>query len=184
MIISACASPTETPAPEATAGSKTGLPGQWRTYQNPDFRYSIEVAPGWEIADAAKDEVIIFIGRPDGLSGLHILALNWSGTEEEFAQDNHNFHQRRAKVLFQPLSRTPVLMASGNMAEKFEYRVQNDSRFCIEHLVDVLLISGSSAYALQGSTCEEADALYSDIIKAMQRSFRLDSARAMIQGQP
>jgi hypothetical protein len=155
-------------------------PKEWRTYHNRDYQYTIRVAPDWDINESSKDEVIIFIGQQSGLAGLHILALNWSQTAEEFVDSMISFHQRRSKVLFEPLSRNAITMASGARAEQFRYRIQIASKFCVEHLVDVLLVAGPRGYALQGTVCEEAAADYLNVIEAMQQSFALDSRRASL----
>jgi hypothetical protein len=166
---------TSTPAQNSASPAK-----EWRTYHNSDYGYTIRVAPDWEINESSKDEVIIFIDRQRGLAGLHILAVNWSQTPEEFADSFISFHQRRAKVLFEPVSRNPIMLASGARAEQFRYRIQNASEFCVEYLFDVLLLAGRRGYALQGSVCEEAAPLYLDVIETMQQSFALDSGRASL----
>ena len=125
------------------------------------------------------NEVIIFIGRSNGVAGLHVLALDWFGTLEAFAQQNYDFHRRRAKVIFEPKAQVQVRLASGQPAERIEFRVRNDARFCTEILVDVLVMSGGRAYVLQGSVCEEAEKTYGPMIEAMQRSFKLELSRAV-----
>ena len=70
-------------------------------------------------------------------------------------------------------------LASGPTAERFAYRVQNETRFCVEYLVDLLLLSGGQAYALQGTVCESAVPLYLSLVEVMQRSFTPASDRAM-----
>lgn len=166
---------TSPPAQDAAAPAR-----EWRTFHNPDYQYTIRVAPDWEINESSKDEVIIFIGRQSGLAGLHILAVNWSQTAEEFVNSMINFHQRRSKELFEPVSRNAITMASGARAEQFRYRIQTASKFCVEHLVDVLLVAGPRGYALQGTACEEAVPLYLQAIETMQQSFALDSGRARL----
>ena len=154
--------PSATPAP---------TPENWVKYRNPEHNYVINIAPDWTINDRSTDEVIIFIGRSQGLAGLHVLALDWTRTLEEFARENFSFHQRRAKVIFEPISRSRMQLASGPTAERYEYRVQNGARFCVEHLVDLMLLSGGQAYALQGTVCESAVPLYLGLIEMMQQSF-------------
>ena len=168
--------PTTTPPLQNAASTAK----EWRTYHNSDYGYTIRVAPDWDINESSKDEVIIFIGVQRGLAGLHILAVNWSETAEEFADSFISFHQRRAKVLFEPVSRNAITMASGARAEQFRYRIQNASEFCVEYLFDVLLLAGRRGYALQGSVCEEAAPLYMEAIETMQHSFTLDSGRASL----
>ncbi len=75
-------------------------------------------------------------------------------------------------------------MVTGPTAQRVEYRVQNDSRFCVELLVDYLLVAGNMSYALQGSICEGAEDLYGADMETMQRSFRLDSDLAMVPANP
>ena len=175
--------PQASPNPESDPASTVLSPAlganQWRTFQNQEFRYSIEIPPDWIVDDSAKNEVIIFIGRSNGLAGLHILAFDWTSTIDDFVLENHRFHLRRAAVLFEPLSSTRVEMATGPTARRVVYRVQNDSRFCTELLVDYLLVAGNLSYALQGSICEGAEDLYGADMETMQRSFRLDSDIAM-----
>ena len=172
------------PSPASTVRSPALGAKQWRTFRNEEFRYSIQIPPDWIVDDDDKNEVIIFIGRSNGLAGLHILAFDWTSTFDEFVRDNHRFHRRRAAVLFEPLSSTQVEMATGPTARRVEYRVQNDFRFCIELLVDYLLVAGNLSYALQGSICEGAEELYGADIDTMQRSFRLDSDLAMVPADP
>ena len=189
VFLAGCgASPTPGDTPSASplpllSATPAPTPDTWSKYRNPKYNYVIEIAPDWTIDDSSTDEVIIFIGRSQGLAGLHVLALDWSGTLEEFARENFSFHQRRARVLFEPISRSRVQMASGPTAERFEYRVQNEARFCVEHLVDLLLLAGGQAYALQGTACESAVPLYLSLIEAMQRSFTLAAGRAMAQAR-
>lgn len=182
--------PSPTPSPilpsvpsQQPASPESPSDNQWSTYRNEEFNYRIDVAPNWEVDDSAKNEVIIFIGRSDGLAGLHVLALDWSGTRQAFAQRNYDFHRRRAKVLFETGSRAEVRLASGLPAERFEFRVQNDTRFCTERLVDILVLAGGRGYVLQGSVCEEAEPAYGGAIKAMQRSFNLESSRVAAPDQ-
>ena len=75
-------------------------------------------------------------------------------------------------------------MATGPTARRVVYRVQNDSRFCTELLVDYLLLAGNRSYALQGSICEESEDLYGADMETMQRSFRLDSDLAAAPENP
>jgi hypothetical protein len=166
---------TSPPAQGAASPAK-----EWRTYHNRDYGYTIRVAPDWRINESSKDEVIIFIDRQTGLAGLHILALNWSQTAEEFVDSMVDFHHRRSKALFEPVSRNAIMMASGARAEQFRYRIQTASKFCVEHVVDVLLVAGRRGYALQGAVCEEAAPVYMKAIETMQRSFALDSGRASL----
>lgn len=169
--------PPTTPPPVQDAASS---PKEWRTYHNRDYQYTIQVAPDWDINESNKDEVIIFIGRQSGLAGLHILAVNWSQPAEAFVDSMISFHQRRSKELFEPVSRNVIMMASGARAEQFRYRIQTASKFCVEHLIDVLLVAGRRGYALQGTACEEAASLYIEAIETMQQSFALDSGRASL----
>ena len=157
---------------------------QWRTYRNEEFRYAIDIPPDWTVDDTAKNEVIIFIGRSNGLAGLHILALDWTSTIDEFVRENHRFHQRRAAAYFEALSSAQVKMANGPTARRVQYRVQNDARFCTELLLDYLLLAGNVSYALQGSICEGSEGLYGADMEKMQRSFRLDSDLAMVPAHP
>jgi hypothetical protein len=168
--------PTASPPVQATASPAK----EWRTFHNRDYQYTIRVAPDWEINESSKDEVIIFIGSQSGQAGLHILAVNWSQTAEEFFDSMISFHQRLAKVLFEPILRNAIMLESGARADQFRYRIQNASQFCVEHLVDVLLVAGQRGYALQGSVCEEAAPLYVDVIEAMQQSFALDLGLASL----
>ena len=177
-------SATLEPNPASTVRSPALGAYQWRTFRNEEFRYSIEIPLDWIVDDDDKNEVIIFIGRSNGLAGLHILAFDWTSTIDEFVRENHRFHLRRAAVLFEPLSRTLVKMATGPTARRVVYRVQNDSRFCTELLVDYLLVAGNLSYALQGSICEGAEDLYGADMETMQRSFRLDSDLAMVPANP
>lgn len=166
---------TSPPVQDAVSPAK-----EWRTFHNRDYQYTIRVAPDWEINESSKDEVIIFIGRQSGFAGLHILSVNWSQTSEEFANSMISFHQRRSKALFEPVSRNVIMMASGARAEQFRYRIQTASKFCVEQLVDVLLVAGRRGYALQGTVCEDAVPDYLNVIETMQQSFALDSGRASL----
>ena len=185
VVINACSTtstPSATPtvlSPSASPTSRSSVPDTWTTYRNDEHNYSIDIAPDWEVDDSNKDEVIIFIGRSQGQAGLHILVIDWSSSKEEFAQENYKFHQRRAKVLFEPISRSEVLMVSGASAERFEYLAQNEAKFCIELLVDILVVARTRAYALQGTACQGSAPLYLGAIERMQRSFTLDSGQAI-----
>ena len=66
-------------------------------------------------------------------------------------------------------------MTNGLTARRVAYRIQNDRRFCVEFLLDYLLLAGDLSFALQGSVCEEAQELFGQDMETMQRSFRLDS---------
>ena len=171
---------TAEPNPSPTVISPVVGVDRWRTFRNEEFRYSIEIPPNWTINDTAKNEVIISIGPANGQAGLHILALDFSSTIDEFVKENHLFHQRRAAAYFETLSSTQVEMANGLTARRVAYRVQNHPRFCTEFLMDYLLLAGDLSYALQGSICEGAEGLYGEEMEIMQRSFHLDSDLAMI----
>ena len=161
---------------------KTGLnTDQWSTFRNEEFRYSILISPKWTVDDQTKNEVIIFVDRSNGLAGLHILALDRTFTMDEFVQENNKFHQDRAAEYFEALSSIPIEMANGPIAQRLGYRVQNHSSFCVEILLDYLLVAGNLSYALQGSVCEGAEGLYGQEMETMQRSFRLDADLAMIR---
>lgn len=153
---------------------------QWSTFRNEEFRYSILIPPNWTVDDKTKNEVIIFVDRSNGLAGLHILALDRAFTMDEFVRENNKFHQDRAAEYFEAMSSTPIEMANGHYAHRLGYRVQNHPSFCVEILMDYLMVAGNLSYALQGSICEAAEGLYGQEMEAMQRSFRLDSDLAMI----
>ena len=175
---------TVEPDSASTIRSPTVGADLWHTYRNEEFRYAIDIPPDWTVDDTAENEVIIFIGRSNGLAGLHILALDWTSTIDEFVRENHRFHQRRAAAYFEALSSAQVKMASGPTARRVLYRVQNDARFCTELLLDYLLLAGNISYALQGSICEGSESLYGADMEKMQRSFRLDSDLAMVPAHP
>ena len=159
---------------------------QWSTFRNEEFRYSIQVPPDWSINETDKNEVIISIGPANGQAGLHILALEFTSTIDDFVRENHLFHQRRAAAYFEPLSNEEVQMSNGPTARRVAYRVQNDLRFCPEILLDYLLLAGNLSFALQGSVCEDAQSLFGEDMETMQRSFRLDSdlAAAPVNSSP
>lgn len=136
------ASPTAEPNPSPTASLSPVDADQWSTYRNEEFRYSIDIPPGWTVNDAAKDEIIITIGPLNGQAGLHVLAFDFDTTIDEFVLENHLFHQRRAVALFESLSSTEIEMGNGESARRAAYRVQNDPSFCIEFLLDYLLKAG------------------------------------------
>ena len=79
---------------------------------------------------------------------------------DEFARENHLFHQRRAAAYFEPLSSAEVEMANGLTTRRVAYLVQNDPRFCAEFLLDYLLLAGDVSYALQDSVCEGPQGLF------------------------
>lgn len=171
--------------PPETSSLEPGSPeslsaSQWSAYRNEEFNYTIDVAPNWKVDDSAKDEVILFIDRSDGVAGLHVLALAWSGTREAFTQRNYEFHRRRARVMFEAGTPSQVRLESGLLAERSEFRVQNGTSFCTEQLVDILVLAGGRGYVLQGSVCEEAESEYGETIEAMQRSFTLESGRVTV----
>ena len=176
------ASPTAEPNPSHTASLSPVDADQWSTYRNEEFRYSIDIPPGWTVNDAAKDEIIITIGPLNGQAGLHVLAFDFDTTIDEFVLENHLFHQRRAVALFESLSSTEIEMGNGESARRAAYRVQNDPSFCIEFLLDYLPKAGNLTYALQGSACEDAGDLFGVDLETMQRSFRLDSNLAKAPG--
>ena len=178
------ASRTVEPNPASTVRTPDVGADQWRTFRNEEFRYSIEIPPDWTVNDTAKNEVIISIGPLNGQAGLHILALDWSATIDEFVLENHLFHQRRAAAYFEPLASAQVEMTNGTTVLRVAYRVQNDPRFCTEFLLDYLLLAGNLSYALQGSICEGAEGLFGEDMETMQRSFRLDSDLAMVPANP
>ena len=167
--------PTADPNRSPTVISPVVEVDQWRTFRNEEFRYSIEIPPDCSINDTAKNEVIISVGPANGQAGLHILALEFSSTIDEFVKETHLFHQRRAAAYFETLSSAQEEMANGLTARRVAYRVQNHPRFCAEFLLDYLLLAGDLSYALQGSICEGAEGLYGEEMEIMQRSFRLDS---------
>ena len=169
------ASPISEPKPSPTLTLSPVDDAQWNSYRNEEFRYSIDIPPGWTVNDAAKDEIIITIGPLNGQAGLHALAFDFNTTIDEFVLENHLFHQRRAAALFESLSSTEIEMDNGETARRVAYRVQNDPSFCIEFLLDYLLQAGNLTYALQGSVCEDAGDLFGVDLEMMQRSFRLDS---------
>lgn len=170
--------------PTATLSAPLVSADEWRTYHNDELGYSVQVPPSWTIDDTDKNEVIIFVGPSNGLAGLHILALDWTSTLDQFVVESDRFHQRRAVAQFEALSDHQVEMATGLTARRLEYRVQNDSRFCVEILVDYLLVAGNLSYALQGSVCESALELYAEDTEKMQLSFKLDSDLAMAPAFP
>ena len=177
----ACQSATTPPThPSASASTPVdaGTAGDWATYRNDRFSYRVDVAPEWSIDESDKDEVIIFVDRPDGLAGLHILTLGWSGTAGEFADETVKFHRRRAMERFEIVSRSQIVMDSGLVAERIEMSVQNESRFCVERLVDLVMVVESRAFALQGSVCETVADSYLEDMQLMQLSFTVEAPQA------
>ena len=170
--------PTTHPSAPTSTAVEASAAGQWTTYRNDRFSYRVDVAPQWSIDDSSKDEVIIFVGRPDGLAGLHILTLGWSGTAGEFAEETVKFHRRRAMETFEIVSRSQIVMDSGWVAERIEMLVQNEGRFCVEHLVDLVMVVESRAFALQGSICETVADLYLEDMQVMQHSFKVEAPQA------
>ena len=190
LMLAACGG-SSTPLPEQTstlnAESTLDAPlaeaplisDLWTVYRSDKHRYTIDVPPNWQTDDSDPDEVVFFVEQSSGLAGLHILTLDWPGTSEDLSLQNFNFHIRRAGVMFQPGLPTLVKMNSGISAERAEFRVLNDARFCTELLVDVLLVADKRGYILQGSVCENFDQIYGSTIEEMQQSFKLISERAM-----
>jgi len=170
--------PATHPSTPASTAVEAGAARDWRTYRNDRFGYRVDVAPDWSIDESSKDEVIIFVGRSDGLAGLHILTVGWSGTAGEFAEENVKFHRRRAMERFEIVARSQIVMDSGLVAERIEMLVQNESRFCVEHLVDLVMVVEGRAFALQGSVCESVADSYLEDLQVMQHSFTVEAPQA------
>ena len=158
-----------------TTGSTT-----WGRYDNTEFSYSINLAPGWSVVDETDDGPVIRPREEAGILEIYSDDLPSGISFREFAEFMQDSMVEIAEdfdwELFEMLSFDRV-REDGRDFYRFEYRVQESSEYCVSHGVAVITLSEyypskPYAYVVDIAICEHSLDVYDEDREAMLDSFR------------
>ena len=143
--------PTPIPTPTQVA---TTIPGNWQTYDNRSFGYSVQVPSDWSIDDREKDYV--YFTSQDEFAEAVIFIPDyriWSSEDrlEEFVEGlKPDYH------FLEVLDRDSTTFDGGGEVAYIQYRSQYSPILCIEVFEEWLWVYGSTSYWLSLSVCEHS----------------------------
>jgi|GEM_PF-1110850 len=152
--------PTLTPVP---------TPRVWQVYRNSDYGYSLSLAPGWSVVESSKDKVLL---RHTNAAHLQVFPLHWIGyTVDRAADEVVAFRKKESSLVFDLISRSPARLGSGLSGVKIVFRAQTSTTYCLEYVVEYVVLVGSQMFELVGSMCEHSKDRYLADVETMLNSF-------------
>jgi S1-C subfamily serine protease len=144
----------------------------WDSYTNPEYGYSLTLAPEWTIDDTEMHNVRV---ESDGseYADFLITAMNLSGNNlEQFADKITSFRLSTQNKELHFISRSEINLDDGNPAIRLEYRIQAGPDYCMERLVSVLtLVDNRIGIELISAVCEGGQSRLTSQLESMQMSF-------------
>ena len=175
------ANPTLTPLPPTPAPASTPVsPAQqkWTQYQNSEYGYAVDVAPGWTTEQLNDGGVIL--DSPYWDAQFVVFPLEKPGyTLEAFVDETLEFRRNESKVLFEYLFREEDFI-SGLRATAILYRSQITEAYCIDNVLEVFILNGFQGFDLLSSSCDDRLEFNSEDLATMLNSFRITGAKAAI----
>lgn len=144
--------PTLTPSP-------TPIGVRWRTYNNREFNYTIDLPQDWIIDDSDKDYVEF--SQPDDYAYLSVFVPDWFiGSAVSELDDWLNRQQREENpVVYEVLERDHSRLADGTQIAYVRYLHQSESKYCIDVVEEILVVSSGSSQKslwLESRVCEHS----------------------------
>ncbi|MEE9201810.1 MAG: trypsin-like peptidase domain-containing protein, partial [Dehalococcoidia bacterium] len=155
--------------PSLLAGGTITAPTQWTTYQNASWRYSIQVAPGWTLDDADKDNVLIW--GPGQVALVQIFGNVVTGyTLESWADYVTNF-RRSQSTAFTELSRSRILLTGNVPAYSILYTGNSPAEPLPEKVRAIVAVVGNRGFEVSANTWESSWNQYGPSLEQMALSF-------------
>ncbi len=144
---------------------------QWSTYQNEDYKYSMNLAPGWQVLRSTGDWVAFSELERDSSARVINFHLGTMFDIDEIPEQLIELRQADPSAQFELISHTPITLDSGATGVVSEYRMQDANLGCKVHTIEVFLSWDSQVLQLEGSVCDQDFAKHQADLEAMLYSF-------------
>ncbi len=155
--------PTSMPTPWPTLTSQV----KWRTYHNYTYDYSIDAPADWVMDD--QDKSYVYFDSPDGFASASMFVPDYyiRSADEEMT----NYIERLKKdaprpSLFEVLDQGDYSGEEGEVS-LIRYRINRSSDYCVEEIIEMILVNGSDNYWLALSVCEHSAEEYVPVLRAI-----------------
>ena len=158
----------------------TLTPGQWSTYQNDDYGYELEIAPGWYLDEEASSEDATFWSEDSkALIQIFTYDLDRNWTLEEHAESERDSLEEQAREqswdVFE-ITSFQKMQYAGREYYHLAYRWRTSTEYCISNDIVRIFLSGfypskPYGFAIYGRICEDSLDRYSDEHDPMLESF-------------
>lgn len=144
----------------------TSIPEAWSDYLSADYAYSIDIPPGWMVDDETPE----FVAVHGPNASLWISVVNdFNKSLEEVEYSRIREVSEATPSLFEFVSRSEIILDSGLVVIRVDYRVQETPGTCVKHIVELLASVSPAAYGLIGGGCEsDLSDFQTDLILMME----------------
>ena len=142
--------PTTTPWPTPAA-----VQARWRTYDNFDHGYSVEIPSDWSIDESDKSSV--YLRSHDGAADIYLFSFSSNlGSLEGWMDRTARENRSRSKVLFQELDRYTKVDPDGTGGGYLVFRSHEALDYCVDYSTYFFFFSYSSSFLAEIDVCEHA----------------------------
>ena len=172
----------------------TATPGQWTQYQNDEYGYSIDIAPGWYLdEETAEGDATFWNEDSTGVIEIYVYYLGSNWTLEEHAESERtHFKETSAQESWDLYELTSFQKRQQGAYEYYvmSYRWRQGSEHCTTKNVDLIILSDfypskPYGFTIRGTVCEHVLDRYAADRDAMLSSFaEMESGTAIITDTP
>lgn len=159
---------THTPVP-----SPTPVPVRWKTYTNWEYNYTVTIPSDWITDDGEKDSV--GFSQPDDFAYFNVFVPDWFMNSATLELDDWLSRQQRDEnpIVYEVLEKDASRLANGTQTAYVRYRYQSESKYCIDVVEEILVVSSGSRQKslwLESRVCEHSYHEFQSILDQIRDS--------------
>ncbi len=169
-------SKVDLPRPTAThipVPTPTPVPIRWRTYTNWEYNYTVKVPNDWTIDDGDRDSV--GFSQRDEFAYFNVFVPDWFIISATSELDDWLSRQQLDEnpVVYEVLEKDDSQLANGTQTAYVRYRYQSESKYCIDVVEEILVVSSGSRQKslwLKSRVCEHSYQEFQPILDQIRDS--------------